>query len=67
MPVWMSKKMTIPYDLSIAKQRSENIVEMTIPYDLSIALQRTENIVEIRNDRELPRTRSCFSSCALAP
>ena len=37
--------MTIPYDLSIALQRSENIVEMTIPYGPSIALQRAENIV----------------------
>ena len=37
--------MTIPYDLSIALQRAENIVEMTIPNDLSIAPQRAENIV----------------------
>ena len=37
--------MTIPYDLSIALQRSNNIVEMTITYDPSIDLQQEEIII----------------------
>ena len=49
----------LSYNISIAPQRADNIVEMTLPYDLSnivemthpydisTALQRAENFVEM--------------------
>ena len=49
--------MTIQYNLSIALQRAEKIVEMT---HISIAIQQTQNIVEMTgNFLEQARVSHC--------